>query len=210
MTQPTFLYDDACPMCRVYTGAFKRCGWSDRTPFSAIDEEILPRIDLDRGRHEIPLVDVRSGEVLYGLDAMTTVLSRAMPRLRPIFRSPVLLAILKPLYWLITYNRRIIAGTRAPENGYDCAPDVHRGWRLMWIALAIIFATLLGIPGGWTLFGVFFIGAWLISRADRLDSLGHLATTILLASCLSSWMPGKVTILVFWAVLVGELWRRLG
>lgn len=211
MIQPTFLFDDACPMCRAYTGAFKRCGWSDRLPLSAIDQEVLPHIDLDRSRHEIPLVDVRSGEVLYGLDAMTTVLAKAMPFMSSILRSKWLIAGLKPLYWLITYNRRIIAGTRPPATGYDCAPDVHRGWRAAWIGLALIVATLVGVPGAWSVLALFLLAFVLLARTkNRLDTLGHLSTALMLSGLVAGFVPVGWATLPFWIVMTGETWRRLG
>jgi hypothetical protein len=197
-------------MCRAYTDAFKRCGWSDRLPFSAIDQEVLPHIDLDRGRHEIPLVDVRSGEVLYGLEAMTTVLAKAMPRLRPILKSQWLMKVLKPLYWLITYNRRIIAGTPAPAEGFDCAPDFHRGWRLAWMGIAGIIMLLVGIPGMLTPVIYLGVGILLLALTDnQFDAAGHYSTAGLMATLFSAPCSPALAILVFWVVILFESWRRI-
>ena len=188
MDKPMLIFDDACPMCKLYTGAFTRLKWTDRIGFSESPAALRRCLDLDRARHEIPLYDPHTGEVRYGLRALFEVLGTRLPWLRPVFAHPLTYHVLRPLYQLITYNRRIIAGTRAPATGFDCAPDFHLGWRLAYIFLALT-ATLV-IAGAYppAIFGCciwYLLGAALAvttkKRQARVGGAGHWATIGLIA-----------------------------
>ncbi len=144
-------YDDACPMCRIYTAAFVRCGIlvpEGRSGFAEASPADLARIDAKRARHEIPLLDTAGGETLYGMDAWFALLASRFPALAPLFRSGVPGALLTPLYALISYNRRVIVGCPpAPlgANGFDPAPDFSLPWRAAY--LAVCFAVWLLLTG---------------------------------------------------------------
>jgi len=213
MADQTFLYDDACPMCKGYTGVFTSLNWSDRKGFSTLRAGEWPTLDLDldRGRHEIPLLDRATGQVRYGLDAMTSVVAGAVPVLRPLLRHRFFLAALKPLYWLITYNRRVIAGTKPPATGFDCAPDVHAGWRLAYLLLALLTVLWVGLPA-LPLLVVFgcCLAAGLLLHRDRLTFLGHFMTVLLGATLLCALVPGWVGAALAYGWVAWEGWRRLG
>src|SRR5262245_26537533 len=113
------IYDDVCPLCNAYTGGFVKLGWlNQRTGFASAAPELLEDIDLNRARHEIPLYDTETKQTLYGLDALFLILGSKMPWFRPLFRNRVFRTAVKQVYQVITYNRRIIAGSRAPEQGF--------------------------------------------------------------------------------------------
>ncbi len=209
MATHTFLYDDACPMCSGYTGVFTRLSWSERRAFSKLKAGEVPTLDLDRGRHEIPLVDTATGEVRYGLEAMTTVIGNALPYLKPLIHSRFFIALLKPLYWLITYNRRVIAGTKPPREGFDCAPDFHVGWRLTYLALMILAIVGISLPHLPLLIGfglTLVVGLGL--RNDRLNFLGHLVTIVFMAAVVLAVLPGGVGVVAAYGVAAWEGWRR--
>ncbi len=132
---PTLVFDDSCPMCQIYTGAFSKLGWAQRQAFGECDARVLGELDLDRARHEIPMFDPESGRVLYGLDSLFTVIGTRIPMLRPVLRLPVTAHVIRPVYKLISYNRRHIAGCPPPAGGFDCAPDFHPGWSATYLAL---------------------------------------------------------------------------
>jgi len=210
MKNYSFLYDDACPMCQGYTSAFKRLKLSDRQAFSQIDLAKLPALDLDRGRHEIPMLDTETGEMRYGLDAMTTAIGEGLPLLKPIVRNRYLLKVLKPLYWLITYNRRVIAGTKAPEQGFDCAPDFHAGWRWAYVVLALAATVALGLPVPTLLLGfgiALAIGLW--KSSVRLEFLGHFVTVLLIATVITAAVPNAFGLILAAVVSGWEGRRRL-
>lgn len=141
------VYDDSCPMCRLYTYWFVAWGFlkaENRVGFANAPSQITEKVDLDRGRHEIPLVDRESRETIYGLQALTFILASRWKWLAPIFRTRVFWSTFHPLYQIITYNRRVIAGCRAC-SGFDCAPDLNRFYRSVYLVLAAAFATLISI-----------------------------------------------------------------
>lgn len=179
------VYDDACPMCTAYTGLFVRLGWvSRRIPFTTISPELLKKINLERGRHEIPLYDYSSGRTIYGLQALFALIGSQLPWLQPILANRFFYDFWKQVYWIITYNRRIIAGSPAPASGLDCGPDRHIGYRWVYIILLSIPTVLwlgpLIASSSWHLLPLalacfLLIGGLLVKR-DRLSWLGHWIT----------------------------------
>ena len=139
------IYDDACPLCRLYTWWFVAWGFlkpGNRIGFGTAPPEVVDHVDLDRARHEIPLFDRETKATVYGLSALTLILGSRWTWLRPLFRSRAFHVCLYPLYQFITYNRRVIAGCRAC-CGFDCAPDLNRFWRsafLVFVAVVYVLA----------------------------------------------------------------------
>ena len=209
------IYDDVCPLCKAYTGAFVRLGWlKQRTGFACAPAGILDQIDLDRARHEIPLYDQATGKTLYGLDALFFIIGNRVPLLQPLLRSSVFRAFIKQLYQVVTYNRRIIAGSRAPAEGFDCAPDVNRFYRWLYIILAgtagIWLTTAHGPAGGVAIMAVhlLWLGAGRSCSRDRLTFTGHWATIFLLAALAGSLLPGTIPALTGMAGVSLWLWYK--
>ena len=129
------IYDDSCPMCKLYTYWFVAWGFlapENRIGFATAPANITSHVDLDRGRHEIPLFDRDTKETIYGLKALTYVLGSRWTWLKPFFESRVFMWMFYPLYQIITYNRRVIAGCQAC-CGFDCAPDLNRFYRSVYL-----------------------------------------------------------------------------
>lgn len=146
MKNKVIIYDDSCPMCKWYTGEFVNTGMLDaknRLGFSEADTDILQNIDIERSRHEIPLYDLETKQTLYGPDALYCLLGEKMPFFKPLFRNAIFRAFITQLYQIITYNRRIIAGSSAPKIGFDCAPDFNLFYRSLYIVLATIASVLI-------------------------------------------------------------------
>jgi predicted DCC family thiol-disulfide oxidoreductase YuxK len=192
------IYDDVCPMCKAYTEGFVQLGWlplENRVGFSQVPQTILDKIDTDRARHEIPLFDTETGETIYGKDALFFILGEQMPVLKPLFRFLPFRAIIFVLYQIITYNRRIIAGSPTPQTGFDCAPDFNVFYRWLYIGLATLFSVLLlenfnqDIGSQWiALLGLFFVGIlrglFFKHFRTQTDYFGHFATVGLIVSFL--------------------------
>lgn len=197
------VYDDNCPMCKLYTQGFVRLGiltLEHRVGFAHAPSDYTALLDLNRARHEIPLLDTLTGEVTYGMDALFLLIGHRLPFLRPLFRSPRFRALVYSLYQIVTYNRRVIAGCAAPREGFNCAPDFHRPMRLRYLRLALVsWALLLGgvAVSAWfarqpLLLALLLIGAgvqalrWRLPLRSRCawDRLGGLATNNLLFALL--------------------------
>jgi hypothetical protein len=141
---------------------------------------------------------------------MMHVLATGMPILRPVLRSRVLRLLLTPLYKIITYNRRLIAGTRAPARGFDCAPDRHPGWRWTYILLATSAMLLLGLPLIPVL-ALLMVGLGLLWPADdRMSVLGQPVTVGLSLAVLHTLLPVPLALPVVCMVLGVEVHRRFG
>ena len=140
------IYDDSCPMCKLYTYWFVAWGFlaaENRVGFATAPTEITTHVDLDRGRHEIPLFDRTTKETIYGLAALTHVLGSRWTWLKPFFESRLFMWMFYPLYQIITYNRRVIAGCKAC-CGFDCAPDLNRFYRSVYLLLVGFAVCLIG------------------------------------------------------------------
>jgi len=195
------VYDDACPMCKAYTGGFVRAGWlKERQGFATVSPDLLEKIDMDRARHEIPLLDTKTGEVTYGLSALFLIIGEKMPVFKPLFRTGWFRAMLYPLYQIITYNRRIIAGSGAPKTGFDCAPDVNLFYRWLYILLAtggaawlsLVYWSSSNLVGKiYLLSQIAFLGL-LVFVPKRLDFVGHWATVWLASALVAGILPGPV------------------
>ena len=214
------IYDDVCPMCNAYTGCFLHLGWlKHRTGFAEASPELLRQIDLDRARHEIPLHDTVTGETVYGLDALFLILGGRFPMLRPLFRNRLFRAVLRQLYQIITYNRRVIAGSSSPASGFDCAPDVNLFYRWLYIGLALAGGTALfvgmdepvglsQVPMGALLVlhsGMLAVG---LAAQKKLDFAGHWATMFLLSGLLVSILPAQPWTLAGVVALVAWMWGK--
>jgi predicted DCC family thiol-disulfide oxidoreductase YuxK len=204
------IYDDVCPLCKAYTKGFVQLGWllpGHRLGFSEVSPDLLARIDLDRARHEIPLLDLKTGETLYGKDALFFIFGEAMPWLKPLFRFGIFKALVFALYQIITYNRRIIAGSRKPQTGFDCAPDFNAFYRWLYIGIAtsigsgLLWTSAIPPQAVWVpiaaLAGVLFYRNF----EGRTLYVGHWATVLLIAALLLR----IVGVNVYSGVLVGLL-----
>lgn len=146
MKNKIIIYDDSCPMCKWYTSEFVKQGMleaENRLGFSEVSFEILQNVDIERSRHEIPLYDTETQQTLYGPDALYCLLGAKMPFFKPLFQNRIFRTFIWQFYQIITYNRRIIAGSAAPKTGFDCAPDFNLFYRWLYILLAFAGATLI-------------------------------------------------------------------
>jgi predicted DCC family thiol-disulfide oxidoreductase YuxK len=128
------IYDDNCPLCSCYTRAFVKAGLlkkENRIAFRKIDTNALS-IDWNRARHEIPLVDMETAEVVYGLDALIMVLQQRFTFIAPLLKIKPINWFFRKLYKLVSYNRRIIVASVDKKNcGFDCCPDFNYTYRLL-------------------------------------------------------------------------------
>ena len=199
------IYDDSCPMCKLYTYWFVAWGF------------LLPRIGLDSrplrrtSRHmSILIADGTRSRCLIeppkkrfmASAALTYVLGSRWTWLKPFFESRVFMWMFYPLYQIITYNRRVIAGCQAC-CGFDCAPDLNRFYRSVYLLIAGVVICSIGgsllthgsVAGAlnpftttvWLTIAFIFVGAVIaiFKRATdgstaTWDFLGNHATSILI------------------------------
>ena len=230
------IFDDSCPMCRLYTKAFVDLGMlkpENRIGFAQLEPRIFSQLDIDRARHEIPLFDDGTRKTVYGLDALCLILTSRWRWLSPILNSRFAKAMLFPLYQIITFNRRVIAGC-GPKPGFDCAPDFHLLYRVSYFLVALLVVgvlfTTVGLTSRVGLIGVEtfaaiaiflgIVGATQLTGVERWDYIGNLVTVTLEFSFLivtlsvasvfgesSSWSTAVLGIA--FAIVGFEVHRRL-
>ncbi len=137
------LYDNDCPMCNVYTGAFIKAKWLNddgRLPYQHLDDTIATEIDMDRAKDEIALYDLETKTTHYGIDSLFTIIGNGWPVFKPLFHNTVFRWMIKRLYRLITYNRKVIAAVKPKGTGrFTCAPAFNLKYRLVYLLLSLMF-----------------------------------------------------------------------
>ncbi len=90
-------------------------------------------LEWKKARNEIPLIDLKTGEVKYGVDALTDILQQKFPLIKSIMKIKWLNWFFRKLYKLVSYNRKIIVASVTVTRALDCAPDYSFFWR--WVLI---------------------------------------------------------------------------
>ena len=149
MKNKILIYDDNCPLCSWYSNEFVRFGFlpSDgRIAFSTLDPALLDKIDFEKSRNEIPLLDTATGKVLYGIDALLEILDTKIPFVKKTGNIPFLKWLLKKLYKLISYNRKVIVAKKCSTGIIDCTPDMNYFYRFIFMTVFLLFNTIMLFP----------------------------------------------------------------
>jgi predicted DCC family thiol-disulfide oxidoreductase YuxK len=143
------VYDDNCPLCAGYSSLFVRYGLlakEGRKPFSTLEPSLLAHIDFDKSRNEIPLVNVSTGEVLYGIDALLSILGQRFPFISRAGNTRPVKWLLQKLYKFISYNRKVIVAKKCGSGSIDCSPDLNYFYRVLFMLVFLVFNTLMLFP----------------------------------------------------------------
>lgn len=143
------LYDDDCPACSAYTAGFVKVrilSPEGRKKFSEAGIDFISKVDKNRARHEIALLDLNQGKTFYGLNSLLWLMFRNNKFLYSVFTSFPLYQILYFVYKIISYNRRVISPTKDYFNPGVCAPDFHSIWRLVFVLLSGLVTTAVALP----------------------------------------------------------------
>src|SRR4030095_13488456 len=143
------VYDDNCPLCTWYSGLFVKYGFLNadgRKPFSTLDVNLLSKIDFNKSRNEIPLLDTSTNKVVYGIDALLEILDQKIPFIKATGNFFPLKWILKKIYKLISFNRKVIVAKKCGPASIDCSPDNNYFYRFIFMAACLAFNTLMLYP----------------------------------------------------------------
>ncbi|HEV8273851.1 MAG TPA: DCC1-like thiol-disulfide oxidoreductase family protein [Chitinophagaceae bacterium] len=149
MKNKILVYDDNCPLCTWYSGLFVKYGFlnaESRKAFSTLDDILLYKIDFDKSRNEIPLLDTSTNKVLYGIDALLEILAQKIPFIKAIGNLSTLKWMLERIYKLISYNRKVIVAKKCGPGSFDCSPDNNYLYRFIFMAVCLAFNTLMLFP----------------------------------------------------------------
>lgn len=155
MKNKILVYDDNCPLCAWYSGMFVKCGLlpaEGRKAFSSLEPSLLNKIDFQKGKNEIPLLDTASGKVWYGIDSILEILGQKLPLIKQTGNIKPVKWFLKRLYKLVSYNRKVIVAKKCWPGSIDCAPDINYFYRLLFMVACLVFNTLMLFPVHETVF----------------------------------------------------------
>ena len=136
------LYDAECPMCNLYTQAFTSTGMLDddgRAPYQNLKTFSCPTVDRKRAVNEIALVNIKTGEVSYGIDSLFKVIGNACPLFKPLFKSQPFAWAMRKLYAFISYNRKVIIPAPKTANP-TLQPDFSLRHRIAWLVFTTLIA----------------------------------------------------------------------
>jgi predicted DCC family thiol-disulfide oxidoreductase YuxK len=199
------LYDDNCPLCAAYTSAFVKTGLLDadkRISFSQINIADYA-IDYNKARHEIPLVNLKNGQVKYGVDALAEILDQQFRFVKPMLKIKPINWFFRKLYRLISYNRKIIVAKPNIQNTcFDCAPDYsvrHRFYLIVftWVVTNFLLLNVVGEGlqkrminfQSWWLFGWMLVTILMIvnkPKKQALDIAVHVGIIMMIATIIYS------------------------
>lgn len=218
MNNKLLIYDDNCPLCSWYSSLFVKTGLlpaDGRKPFSSLEPSVLDKIDYARGRNEIPLLDKTSGKVWYGVDALLEILGQRFPFTKQAGKIKPVHWLLKKIYKLVSYNRKIIVAKKCGAGNIDCSPDMNYKYRILFLLLSITFNTLLLFPINDVIFssvagspvatsklqaahfGLVFCNCLLALRLSKIKAMEYLGQVSMLAT---------LTILLLIPLLVIQFW----
>jgi len=201
------VYDGSCPMCRLYTKgmveADRSGGLSRISNDQLMQESIVNRLDTQRARHEIPLVDLEGGETLYGIDTWAYAFGHRNERVEKLLAIGWFRTMLNQLYAFISYNRRIII-TSAPGRWQllDLQPEFRAGYRLAFIGIVFGCLTIMGTTAIFPIWFPAVVGLILSqmlittlyllitqtgnSYETLLDYIGHLGMSLLIGGSIAT------------------------
>jgi predicted DCC family thiol-disulfide oxidoreductase YuxK len=149
MKNKILVYDDNCPLCEWYSGLFVKYGFlkaDGRKPFSTLDDNLISKIDFDKSRNEIPLLDISTNKVLYGIDALLEILDQKIPFIKTTGNFAPLKWFLKRFYKLISFNRKVIVAKKCGAGTIDCSPDINYKYRFIFMTACLALNTLMLFP----------------------------------------------------------------
>lgn len=197
LTGYLFLYDKDCPLCTNYTRWFVQLNLleaSSRVAFQDINQVLYPKVDFDLAQNKVALVDIHSGEAIYGLDAMNKVLGHRFPFLSFVLKFKLLYWFFEQVYTFISMNRKVFIPVSCNQAS-ACNPSRSWFWRFALVLLCLVFSyclvqnstLFLNIAGYFTLicgaslliFQYLFLQV--LHERNGYDYLGHASITFFLS-----------------------------
>ena len=188
------LFDAECPMCSVYTKAFVKTGMLDndgRSAYQHVAENTCPVYDRQRAVNEIALINLKSGEVTYGIKSLFKIIGNAFPLFTPLFAFKPFIWLMSKAYAFISYNRRVIIPPTKGEANFAYQPTFKRRYRIAYL-----------------LFTWFFTGFILTAYAHLLTGLVPLGNTYREYMICGGQIIFQGTVMSFWERR--QTWTYLG
>jgi predicted DCC family thiol-disulfide oxidoreductase YuxK len=149
------LFDEECPMCRMYTKAIVSTGLLDkegRAAYQELPAQACPMVDRQRAANEIALVNQETGEVTYGIESLFKIIAQVVPFLGPLFSFKPFVWLMSKVYAFIAYNRRVIVPPSS-DRAFQFQPTFKLHYRIVyliftWFVTACILSYYAGLLKG--------------------------------------------------------------
>lgn len=146
MKNIALLYDEDCPLCRWYTRIFVKYGIIPADGRISYNQYIVlhpNEVDTNIAQTKIACINHQTNQILYGIDGLVAILGNR-------FRIIAILGNFKPINWLLkllyllfSYNRRIVAPAAQRKIGCACEPARSVFWRVIFISILSYFTYLI-------------------------------------------------------------------
>ena len=140
------IYDEDCPMCRVYSGAFIKSQMLDkngRQNFRDLSLETKSYLNVARAKNEIALVNFKEEKVHYGLDSLLVIIGNSFPYLEKIGRISFVFWFFQKLYSVVSYNRKQIIPSKNDYLENACVPDFNLKYRMLFLIFGTVLSAFL-------------------------------------------------------------------
>ena len=144
LTHHILVYDADCPMCLAYTKLFVTTGMLEpegRQAYQHIPQWVYHLLDAERAKDEIALVNTENGKVYYGPESLLIVLSTNFPFLRLLYNLLPLRWLVRHLYALVSFNRKLIVPVNACSHARSCTPAFNLFYRGLYLFLSWMFVS---------------------------------------------------------------------
>ncbi|MCO4292774.1 DCC1-like thiol-disulfide oxidoreductase family protein [Solitalea sp. MAHUQ-68] len=146
--------------CRICTGLkdkllqFTSIEEERVVAFALLNDELIRKIDSDRFKNAMALIDVQNGDTIYGSQAIAYIFSTQNQLIEKLLSLKQAYRLFNFLYQTLAYNRYIIA-TPKSQFACDCFPDKVIRFRIAYILQATSLSVFLTCIFGISLKGFF-------------------------------------------------------
>lgn len=216
------VYDSNCKVCSSWKNVVMKLTRIPESKISAykdLSDELNARVDPDKFRNVMALIDITGGPTIYGTEGVAYVFSSRYKITAGLFQFRPFMRAFDFLYKTQAYNRYIIA---TPKSNFmcDCFPERILKYRISYIVICLLTSMLLTALFGISLksFDISTVDAaaqmlliagsgWILQIAlafvllkeKALDYIGHLGSImvagllVLIPWMLLHWIAGTTT-----------------
>lgn len=136
------IYDGNCGLCLKSKLLLTKMGILSESRclnYHELDSRLKSKVDADRFRFEMALVDEGTGETLYGLEGILSIFSQKVSGLSMIKPGGWMFSFLEFFYHTISYNRFFLF-PKKKVFACDCDPPFEYTYFWRWIGICLMFA----------------------------------------------------------------------
>lgn len=139
------LIDADCPLCKLYGNGFEKVGMVESDtcyPYQFAEISVSNFIDMERAKNEIALINTQNNEVVYGIDALRTIITHSFKWTTWLLNLKMIDWFLKKCYRFISSNRKIIVPNVSKIGLDDCIPVFNAKYRLFYVFFVIVCSSI--------------------------------------------------------------------